>query len=429
MKLKYIFRHRKFGLACAVALLSIMSACGVDRWAEYADQIAVKQWIYDTMQEDYLWYDQIPDSKNLNFFSEASKFLQTLLYKAQDNNYSSTDTLSADTPEYGWEYTLQSNTGTDTYYALVGRVLSDSPAADAGLQRGDWIMSVDGEDITKSNKETLLTSGNAMSLVVGSYGYTVSESGDTVYTVTPKKTVEMQAARSVSDDPVSLYSVITLQNGKRLGYLVYNSFEAGTATDSEKYNNELREASNYFATQGINYLAIDLRHNSGGSFRNSQLLASIVAPSLAVFGSTTYATLTYNDKRTADNCALTYSSDVIGTGSNLSINQGFIITGSGTSASVAGCFLNCLSTFNCWALVGTSLTCWGVATELVVSETLQWQLNPVVCYVANSNGETGAGGSFTPNVKMAETDDLTRYLPLGNTDEALLHAVIELVDR
>jgi hypothetical protein len=30
---------------------------------------------------------------------------------------------------------------------------------------------------------------------------------------------------------------------------------------------------------------------------------------------------------------------------------------------------------------------------------------------------------------MAETDDLTRYLPLGNTDEALLHAVIELVDR
>jgi hypothetical protein len=48
--------------------------------------------------------------------------------------------------------------------------------------------------------------------------------------------------------------------------------------------------------------------------------------------------------------------------------------------------------------------------------------------VSNSDGVTGAGGSFTPNVSLSETSDLSRYLPLGNPEEALLHAVIQLID-
>jgi hypothetical protein len=59
---------------------------------------------------------------------------------------------------------------------------------------------------------------------------------------------------------------------------------------------------------------------------------------------------------------------------------------------------------------------------------LQWEINPVVCSVTNSNSETGAGGTFSPNVSVSETSDMSRYLPLGNPDETLLHAAIQLID-
>lgn len=92
-----------------------------------------------------------------------------LYYSRQ--NYSYIDTLNkVQSPEYGFDYTLYKNADVDTLYnALITNVLPGSPASTAGLERGEWIVKVDDEYITKKNEKTLLQTGKAMTLTLGKY--------------------------------------------------------------------------------------------------------------------------------------------------------------------------------------------------------------------------------------------------------------------
>ena len=68
-----------------------------------------------------------------------------------------------------------------------------------------------------------------------------------VYKVVPNGvTLDLGAAQSIEDQPVHKYEILTLDNGAKVGYLMYNSFTAGTNDDPEKYNNELRKVSTIF---------------------------------------------------------------------------------------------------------------------------------------------------------------------------------------
>ena len=242
---------RKKNILLLPAFLLIMSinllSCGVDRWPEYAAQTAQDEWIDSIMRKNYLWYSTIPEGKYLNYFSTPTTFIQSLLYKAQDNLYSYVDTFTlAPIPSYGFEYSLQSVANNDTaYYALINYVLANSPASDAGLIRGDYIMKVNDEYITRSNQTSLLNSGLAVELTVGEYK-TVEEENQEGEVTTVGKVVElgktnMSAYRSVENNPIHYYSVITTETGVKLGYLVYSRFENGTYTEPEKYANQLRE--------------------------------------------------------------------------------------------------------------------------------------------------------------------------------------------
>jgi hypothetical protein len=431
MKFRSRLRLSIYLVVATVAALTTLASCGEDRWPAYAVYTGRDQWIYETMSANYLWSEEMPDIDGLNLFSAPSTFLQSIVYSTSDKSYSSVDTIKLEEDaSYGFTYTLQRNTANDTaYYALLTRVIPDSPAGDAGLDRGDWIMLVDGEVITSKNAKTLLEGTAAMKLSVGRYTTTVTEDGNSYSGVHATGTVTVAEPRPVEEDVVERYTVFTTEAGRRVGYLLYNSFTSGTAEDSEKYANQLREASNYFAQQGISTLIIDLRYNTGGTFADSQLLASLVAPTAYVEADAPYATLTYGTNRSADNHTLTFSKSLIGSGTNLNISQGIILTGSSTKAAVAGTFLNCLAPLSRWALVGTDLSCWGVATERFESADYNWRLNAVVATVANSEGETGANGSFTPNSSVSETKDLSRVLPLGNPEEMLISAAIALIEE
>ncbi len=426
MKLK-----RLFLLPITILLITIhFVSCGVDRWPEYASQTARDEWIDSIMRENYLWYYEIPQSKYLNYFSAPSTFLQSLLYKAEDNLYSQVDTLYLEPlPSYGFNYELQKSVENDTaYYALVSYVEASSPASEAGLERGDWIMEVNGSVITRSNASTLLDSSEPLDLMIGKYEVVLAtdeESKDS-WKIVQTGIAEMSSIRPVVNNPIHYYSTIITTTGVRLGYLVYGEFTNGTLTDPDIYKRQLFEVSNYFAKQNITHFALDLRYNTGGSFDCSQLMATLLAPSSAL--GSVYATTTYNNKNTDKDGNLIYAPELIAGGTNLNIRQGFVITSNQTSASIAGTFLNCLSPLKCWALVGTNLTCWGMATERFMNPNLSWAVSPVVCYVANSEGETGQNGRFTPNVSITETSDLSTFLPFGDPDETLLNAVIKLID-
>ena len=85
----------------------------------------------------------------------------------------------------------------------------------------------------------------------------------------------------------------------KIAYLAYNSFTAGTAEQSEKYNNELRAFSQECKQRGINNLVLDFRYNSGGEMECVQLLADILVPADKL--ESPFAFLQYNDKQSAQN--------------------------------------------------------------------------------------------------------------------------------
>lgn len=426
------FKNRILLYLCFITISIQFISCGVDRWPEYAAQTAQDEWIDSIMRKNYLWYREIPKSNVLNYFSSPEKFIQTLLYKAQDNLYSSVDTIiTTPLPTYGYGYSLQKVPDNDTaYYALVSYVLPNSPASSINLERGNWIMKVNDTYITRKTESKLLNSGNEVELSLGKYTLQPSEDeeGTTVGSVVSTTTKVLPAIRPVEIKPIYKYSVITTANGTKLGYLVYNRFEDGSYTQPEIYANELREVSNYFASEKVTHFALDLRYNTGGVFESSQLIASILAPGTAVSTKETYAELTFNDLKPERDGSIPYSSEVIGNGSNLNIQQGFILTSSATSPAVTGVFLNCLTPLKRWALIGSSVKCWGYGTEQYIDPRFTWGVKPVVCEVANSQGEAGIGGSFTPNLSVNELSNFEQFLPLGDPNELLLSKVIGIID-
>ena len=58
-----------------LALMGLLSSCGEDRSGEYYALIATKTWIYEVMQENYLFYEDIPAEEKLDFFKKPASFL------------------------------------------------------------------------------------------------------------------------------------------------------------------------------------------------------------------------------------------------------------------------------------------------------------------------------------------------------------------
>lgn len=425
-------KYRILLYICTIIASTQLISCGVDRWPEYAAQTAQDEWIDSIMRKNYLWYREIPKSNVLNYFSPPTKFIQSLLYKAKDNLYSSVDTIiTTPLPTYGYGYSLQKVPANDTaYYALVSYVLPNSPASSINLKRGDWIMKVNDTFITRKTENQLLNSGENVELLLGKYEIqpTDEENSASDGIVVSVGSKELPAIRPVEIKPIYKHSVITTANGVKLGYLVYNRFENGSYTQPQIYADELRAISNYFAVEKITHFALDLRYNTGGVFEASQLIASIIAPSTAVNAKATYAQLTFNDLQPERDGSITYNSEIIGSGSNLNIQQGFIITSAATSPSVTGVFLNCLTPLKRWALIGSAVKCWGYGTEVYTDPRFNWGVKPVVCEVANSEGETGIDGSFTPNITVNELSNFEQYLPLGDPNELLLSKVIGIIE-
>ena len=162
---------RKIILIPALILVSISGffSCGVDRWPEYAHQTALDTWMYDIMQQNYLWYQDLPSYDDVNLFLEPASFLSKV--KSKSDSYSFVDSvMETPLPSYGFDYSLVRNPDIDTAYnALITYVIPGSPAAQAGLERGKWIVKVDTSYISKKYETKLLQGTEPLEVTLGVY--------------------------------------------------------------------------------------------------------------------------------------------------------------------------------------------------------------------------------------------------------------------
>lgn len=411
----------------AIVLPAWLASCGEDRWAHYAEETKTDRWIYDTMKLHYYWEEAITDFDETNFFIEPFKFFDGLLADEDGKNgqhYSTIDSLINTSTarsiahthySYGFEFGLTQVNGSN-YAALVLYVVPDSPASEAGLQRGDWITAINEEAIGKNNY-TLLYGGPAALFTLAQYDHEEK----LLKTV---KQAEMPAARSVDDNPV-YYANCYRTGDKQVGYLVYNHFTPGLMENDNDYDHALRQASRYFAEQGVNEFILDLRYNNGGQLSCAQLMCCILAPQSALGQTMGY--LEYNTKHNPQEVTLSLDPNILQEGSNLNLSRLYVLT-SASTASASEMIINCLRPYMEVIVIGDDTEGKNVGSTTFSNEELQLIMRPIVCKIYNAHHDSDYKEGFKPAIYAREgIGTIKQFLPFGNPDELLLNTALNLI--
>ena len=277
--------------------------------------------LYCAMQQDYLWYRDMPTGVNPDNYSTPGAMLQAVL--APQDRYSFILTrqeyedrfINATFFGYGF-----SSVRADNDSALqIAYVYDDGSAAQNGLRRGDKIIEIEGVSVAEWLRR--LDAGTATADDI----YGPNNAGvvrNFVWRKPDGSTMAADFIKAAVTTNTVLHRSVRQQQDKRIGYLVFNSF-------IELSETELEQAFSFFAQQNINELVLDLRYNGGGLIRVANQLSTQIA-SAAVAGQT-FIKYRYNDKNSARNTNVLFAA---GAGETLlSLDRLFVLTGSGSCSS------------------------------------------------------------------------------------------------
>lgn len=426
-------RIHVYAATLVLALFGLVS-CGEDRTYEFREKTQEAQWIYNQMNQWYLWYDELPPMDDYTaFFSDPESFFKKILSKNDKYSYIEMDesrTRSIDQhSSYGFDFALYVNPVTQSSsaperYARVLYVLPHSPASEAGLKRGDWIAAMNGEQITEKNYPQLLN-GPGGTLLLQQLDFD-EQSQEIWWDESSATTLTLPASRRVEDNPFYVDTVYHIAN-HRIAYLFYNRFSTGRDdTGNEKeYGNQMREIFKRFKAAEPTDFILDLRYNPGGYLSCAQELGSLLAPQSAM-GKVFYS-LEFNDKMTDHNQKQLFEEKITG-GANLNLNRIYIIVSSYT-ASASESIINGLIPYmgaDNVILVGTTTEGKNVAS-LTFNSNFGFSIHPIVATVYNGMGESDYASGFAPTHELDELTYVNPFAPLGSRDEIMLSSTLDII--
>lgn len=395
-----------------VISLTLM-ACGEDRSGEYYALIASKTWIYETMQQNYLFYEDIPAEESLDFFQTPETFLKNAASSRDQKNgtlFSHIDSVNvsralSSSPTFGYEAALI-RTGSGDYAIRVLYTQPGSPAEEAGLKRGDWIIAANNKKIGSGDYSKYVSAPTQS--YTFTLGYYNGEGFDTL------GVTEIPAPRYIEETNLMKTSFITAGN-RTAAYILYNSFGAD---DTETLQNMFVE----IAARQPNDIILDLRYNPGGYVSTSQLLSTLLAPQNAM--GQTFLNMTYNDKIAKTESYL-FEPSLIPGGTPLAYENLYIITSNNT-ASASEIVINCLRPYLKERLlqVGTATFGKNVAQSLFTDEqSPQLELWLTTAYLSNAEGfQDYFDNGLQPDYELAE-NYAGELGELGTAEDMLLAPV------
>ncbi len=421
-----------------VVLAVLCSACGEDRTHEYEEKTQKDRWIETQMKQYYLWYADMPAVKETSYFNDPETFFKSLLSKKCRNGKGDTfsyfeetdDTTEGvsssifldDTSTYGFDFALYADpTGKTTRrMARVLYVLADSPAAKAGLRRGDWIVSINGHNITTNNSSELIK-GDAITLSVCDLGLKLS--GETVeYAWSEATDLNLSASVYIESNPFYYVGIIddTSYSGKKVGYLMYDHFAEGTDTENTKYKDAMKDYFAYFKSNGVTDFILDLRYNPGGLASCVTDLCSYLAPA-SCLGQPLF-TLKYNDLNTGSNKTMTLHTDAAA--ENLNLSTLYVITSQYT-ASASEATIQCLKPYMDVKVFGNT-TVGKNCASLEFKSNYGFTLHPIVAYLYDSKGESDYEDGINPDYYYNEISNVYNLGTIGdpNTDLMLYYTML-----
>jgi hypothetical protein len=279
-------------------------------------------WIRDYVYDTYLWYPDVPATDPTPYVIGA-----TVPYVNPSNNVAGTETVTTDhevvdayfnsqrsplttssgrpkdqfhftyvtsdyvaledtgaIPSYG--FTLDVIDASPPRQVVVAYVDPNTPAAAAGIVRGEQIYSVDGINVVSDGgaADTAAINAALFSPASGATHTIQVSQGASLYT-------SSLTAETLPEQPVQLVGTLPAPYAS-VGYMLFNEHIATAESALINAVNTLNTANN---GAGVTDLVLDIRYNGGGLLDIASELASMISSSAASTGQT-FEKETFNDR-------------------------------------------------------------------------------------------------------------------------------------
>jgi C-terminal processing protease CtpA/Prc len=405
----------------------------------------INEWILENMQTYYLWETHIPAKTDKTL--SPDNYFESLLYTSddrfswiQENYLELLNSLSGVSTEAGYDYNLlRMSQNTSEVIGYITYIKPGTPAAAAGLMRGDYFHKVNGLQMTIDNYASLVGQTSEYHTL----GISVF-SGNTIVGI---KDIALDVVVNYPENPILLDTVYNISD-KKIGYFVYNFFARDRGDGSVSYEKELNNLFLKFKSEQIDELIVDLRYNGGGAIVTAEALASMISgqPVDKVFYMEEYNQLLnrefgriygkdYNKAYFIDKIERRNDAgqviETIPVNSLAGLSTLYCIV-SRRSASASELLINGLMPYMNVVLIGETTYGKNVGSITIYEEdpakqiNNKWGMQPIILKISNANNFSEYGDGFVPDRELYEynTDTIKQ---LGDTDELMLRATINKI--
>jgi C-terminal processing protease CtpA/Prc len=416
----------------------------------------VNKWIYNGMSLAYYWSDKMIEPED--YTQSPISFFNDLLYRYHPTTAPDGDRFSFIRSDYanllntfsglrsreiGFDYQLYLRSENDK--AIVGQVTyvkPNTPAVDAGVQRGWWFDQIGGIALNTDNYTDLLKNLPAEITLrfLNRAPQQTPENFEAYLNAMHVDTLTFAVLEKYAENPNYLDTVYQIGN-KKIAYFLYNFFAFGPEDKSDRFLLETNEIFGRFKALDVDELVLDLRYNSGGYVMMSTYLSSMILPALSrdkvfcYFRYNDYLQAFYNKQYGEDYFLMHFKENFFPAGSslavllnNLNLERLIVLTGEYT-ASASEQLINGLKAYMPVILIGKTTYGKNVSSLSIYEQNNpknRWGMQPIVAKVFNSLGESDYTTGFEPDIELTELSVYDQSA-LGDTSELLLNAAISLI--
>ena len=380
-------------IATAIVLLAIMLfLISCSSFDDNKEEITANEYIYEAFEEWYLWYDELPVVDPNDYDSFAS-LIDTLTVDVDRWSFAGSYAEIMKLFESGEFKGFGAGFKIDYDKKIkITHVYNASPFGLLGIERGWVAESING--FTVNELDSVNKALSSMAPV------------DFVFTDYDNQQHQFTLQKEEFKMNTVMHSQVIEKEGKRIGYLVFDSFVDASAA-------ELKPVIDTFKNQNITDLIVDLRYNGGGVNTIADMLVAMIGGD-KVAGQV-ISTMVHNDKK-SDRDKPTVSEYK---GAVLDLETVYFITTSGT-ASASELVINSLTPFMEVKLVGSNTHGKPVGMYILSVKEIDLAILPISFKSINNLGYGDYFIGFPATI--AEADDLSHNW--GHPDESMLKAAV-----